>query len=292
MYKTYPSKILLAGEYTILMGSGALAIPFRSRGMSWKWAKDLKDKSLLDLLNYLKNENSLKDHFRLQMFEEELHAGWYLQSNIPQGYGLGSSGAVCAAVYDRYRSEEDKTPEEVHQIFKSMEAFFHGRSSGIDPMVSYYNSAVQITSDRLLILNDFQMSLPSKLNMVLLDSGIRRNTRELVGGFKAQLDSKEYEQTLKIIAETNQLLIKSLLEGNRELISESWMEISRMSIEAFSDMIPQNVLAFWKQGLLEESFYCKLCGAGGGGYFLVHCLDRAKMQDVCAKYQLTLIDLD
>jgi mevalonate kinase len=51
--------------------------------------------------------------------------------SIPQGYGVGSSGALVAAIYDRYAQDkivlENLTREKLLQlknIFSQMESFF------------------------------------------------------------------------------------------------------------------------------------------------------------------------
>jgi mevalonate kinase len=54
---------------------------------------------------------------------------------VPQGYGVGSSGALVAAIYDRYAQDkitvlENLTREKLLQlknIFSQMESFFHGK---------------------------------------------------------------------------------------------------------------------------------------------------------------------
>jgi mevalonate kinase len=56
----------------------------------------------------------------------------YFDSTIPQGYGVGSSGALVAAIYDKYAQDkitvlENLTREKLLQlknIFSQMESFF------------------------------------------------------------------------------------------------------------------------------------------------------------------------
>ena len=71
--------------------------------------------------------------------------GLYFESSIPQSYGIGSSGALCAAIYARYTTElippsgsiTQKDIKELRHIFSGIESFFHGKSSGIDPLSCY-----------------------------------------------------------------------------------------------------------------------------------------------------------
>ena len=74
--------------------------------------------------------------------------GLYFDSSIPQGYGVGSSGALVAAIYDKYASDKITVLEnltrdkllKLKSIFSMMESFFHGKSSGLDPLNSYLSS--------------------------------------------------------------------------------------------------------------------------------------------------------
>ena len=40
--------------------------------------------------------------FDFDKLDSDLQNGMYFDSSIPQGYGVGSSGALVAAFYDRY----------------------------------------------------------------------------------------------------------------------------------------------------------------------------------------------
>ena len=65
----------------------------------------------------------------------------YFDSSIPQGYGIGSSGALVASIYDQYALDkitvlENLTKEKLQHlktVFAAMESFFHGKSSGLRP---------------------------------------------------------------------------------------------------------------------------------------------------------------
>ena len=52
--------------------------------------------------------------------------GLYFESTIPQGFGIGSSGALCAAIYDRY--SKNPVPNDRHinskQILKLRQLFY------------------------------------------------------------------------------------------------------------------------------------------------------------------------
>ena len=51
-------------------------------------------------MKYLKNLNRNLVEFNWGKLDNDIKENLYFNSNIPQGYGLGSSGALIAAVYE------------------------------------------------------------------------------------------------------------------------------------------------------------------------------------------------
>ena len=128
--ESYPSKILLFGEYSILLGSDALAIPFdRFRG-EWAFMNHhtgtllstarLSNTNLIKFLDYLKHPATAKylAHFPdTDIFEADIKKGLYFNSNIPESSGFGASGALVAAVLKRY---ETARTEDIGELRKSL----------------------------------------------------------------------------------------------------------------------------------------------------------------------------
>ena len=109
---TWPAKLLLFGEYSILLGSQALSMPFGAFGARFRHITPDQDgqaeatESNRQLGELFENLVASRDYFGtfldLERFATDISSGIYLDSTIPQRYGMGSSGAVCAAVYGRY----------------------------------------------------------------------------------------------------------------------------------------------------------------------------------------------
>ena len=81
MRNFYPGKILLYGEYSIVLKNKALAIPLNSQGGSWDRANAADNKSLYGWLEYLKNLPNAGD-YHLMPFEEDLTNGLFFKSTI------------------------------------------------------------------------------------------------------------------------------------------------------------------------------------------------------------------
>ena len=152
------SKILLFGEYGIIKDSKGLSIPYNFYNGALKVDEhptleaQKSNESLKRFVTYLKGLDKELVAFDIETLQNDVDAGMYFDSSIPQGYGVGSSGALVAAIYDKYASNkitvlENLTREKLLKlktIFSEMESFFHGKSSGLDPLNSYLSITILI----------------------------------------------------------------------------------------------------------------------------------------------------
>ena len=180
--KHYPGKLLLFGEHILLVGAPALAVPVNAFGGHWAWAKTPEQSRLKAFSDYL----STKTPFGLAL-GEALRQGLYFESNIPEGYGLGSSGALCAAVYDRFAATKTQDLAELKAIFAEMESFFHGNSSGIDPLTVYIGAPLLI-EEKTRVTQVAQRPWAETPVVFLIDSKLPRQTGPLVQWFLAQYE--------------------------------------------------------------------------------------------------------
>jgi mevalonate kinase len=283
----YPSKILLFGEYTILLNSSAIAIPFRRFFGVWDFMGFKSDDypietfhsnmDLKDFLAYLKQvevKKQLEYPLDIDKFENDLENHLYFKSNIPKGYGLGSSGALTAAIFDRYAKIRKGYGDilRLRNCMSRLESYFHGISSGIDPLVSYLNSPVLIKSN-----NNIE-SLISPIEKILQNYGFflvvsQQNvkTNSLVNYFNDKCKSDvEYLNIIKnqYIPLNNECV--NILTGldNTKNFFFIIQNITRFQLVLFNEMIPGNLISLINYGLENRLFYLKLCGSGGGGYFM------------------------
>ena len=141
--KRYHGKLILFGEYSMIFGSEALLIPYYSAFGEWSSVINRpSERGFESNASIRKFYDYLRDHeeFRildLRRFDMELNAGLFFDSTIPLGYGVGSSGALVAAIYDRYKLIEINDIPKLKEFLAKMESFFHGSSSGMDPLQCY-----------------------------------------------------------------------------------------------------------------------------------------------------------
>lgn len=265
MNKQFPAKLLLFGEYTIINGSAALAMPLKKYTGRWLEKKG-KGKENNDLVPFFVHLKTLPDA-DTKLLDEAIRKGWVFESSIPLGYGLGSSGALSAAAYDSFFVKEDKSPLDLIDLKNTLgtiESYFHGQSSGLDPLTSYTQKAILIKNGLTQIAPPF--ALPNALH--LYDSQMSREGRPLIAHYLESIKTnKAFVKANEQLKELNGLIIDELL--NSQDINETFIKISQLQFQYFKPMIPESIAKRWQKGLAEERYYMKLSGAGGGGYFLV-----------------------
>jgi mevalonate kinase len=277
--KTYKAKMLLFGEYSVINGSDALAMPTGLFSGTWDFNREeAKSQDILyDFHAYLCGLEFEKANYLQSSFKEDLDQGLVFNSSIPIGYGVGSSGAVCAAIFDQYY-QKDSTIDRLtlKNILGRMENFFHGSSSGLDPLICYLDQAILIQRGELEVLE-----LPennSAYHFFLLDTGIPRRTAPLVQLYLEKYQSdKEFQKLIEEkLSAFNNLAIRQYLDGEYEALFHTFHEISDFQRVYFKEMIPENCRGVWQQGLDTDLFKIKLCGAGGGGFLMGMTNDLAQ----------------
>jgi len=268
IHKTYPSKLLLFGEYTVTQGSAAMALPLSAYGGHWQLNSSNTSslEGLLRLYNYLVENDSGQSLIDKEAFKIAINDGWIFNSNIPQGYGLGSSGALVAAVYDAFAHNKSDNLSWLKDQLAYLENAFHGNSSGIDPLVSYTDSLIIIESHGNIRI---EKKPNTNFKLFLLDSGVSRSTAPLVDVFKNKMSHLTgfYEKIQELIS-INEKAIQAYLDENTMDLWNHFLDISHIQWSHFQEMILPDWHSIWKEGLSNKEYAIKICGAGGGGMIL------------------------
>ena len=299
------SKILLFGEYGIIKDSKGLSIPYNFYNGALKTEKNLTDQakqsnnSLKRFAYYLANINKDLVTFDIAALNADVENGMYFDSSIPQGYGVGSSGALVAAIYDKYAEDkitvlENLTREKLLKlkaIFSEMESFFHGKSSGLDPLNSYLSLPILINSKENIEATGIPtQSTDGKGAVFLLDSGVVGETAPMVSIFMENMKQEGFRKMLKdqFIKHTD-ACVDDFLKGDIKSLFKNTKQLSKVVLNHFKPMIPAQFHDLWKQGLETNDYYLKLCGSGGGGYILGFAPDFNKAQQALKDYKLEVV---
>ena len=299
------SKILLFGEYGIIKNSKGLSIPYNFYKGGLKIgdinSNSVKrsNQSLCLFRNYLKQIDALIVVFDFKKMNRDLLEGMYFDSTIPQGYGVGSSGALVAAFYDRYAVNkytilENLTRDKIlklKNIFSNMESYFHGKSSGLDPLNSYLSLPILIHSKNEIETTGIPLqSSNGKGAVFLLDSGESSETAPMVDIFFKSMKNKNFNKMIKEdFIKTTDSCVDNFLAGDFKSLFSDTKKLSQIVFENFKPMIPQNFHKIWKTGIESNDYFLKLCGSGGGGYILGFSEDFEKAKSALKNYKLEVV---
>ncbi len=285
------AKILLFGEYGIIEDSQGLTVPYSFYKGALKFSgleSDFEKKSNISLQkysDYLKNLE-LPENFKLDIprFQKDIKDGLFFDSNIPQGYGVGSSGALVASIFEKY-SVKKYSPENISKnelkdlkkIFGELESYFHGKSSGIDPLICYMNLPILIENRENVDKVSIPESEEGKGAIFLIDSGITGETGPMVQIFFEKMKTEGFRKTLKEeFIRYNNACIEAFLKKEMNPLFRNLKNLSVWAYENFKPMIPESIYKIWKKGIDTNVYYLKLCGSGGGGYILGFTKDYKK----------------
>lgn len=309
------SKILLFGEYGIIKDSKGLSIPYNFYNGALKMPGNHSDGSSTEMMANEKSNLALKRFarylgnlgkktpqlvtFDLDALEDDVEKGMYFDSSIPQGYGVGSSGALVAAVYDKYALDkitvlETLTREKLlklKNIFGEMESFFHGKSSGLDPLNSYLSLPLLINSKD----NIEPAGIPSQTKygkgaVFLLDSGSVGETAPMIHIFMENMKKEGFRKMLKHkFTKHTDACVEDFLKGDVKSLFGNIKQLSHVVLDNFKPMIPKQFHKVWKHGIETNAYYLKLCGSGGGGYILGFTEDLPKAEKALKDYRLEVV---
>jgi mevalonate kinase len=299
------SKILLFGEYGIIKDSKGLSIPFNyfkgglKVGDSKNENQKISNQNLKKFRDYLLKINTDIVKFDHEKFDIDLVNGMYFDSSIPQGYCVGSSGAIVAAIYDRYALSkitvlENLTKQKIlvlKNIFSEMESFFHGKSSGLDPLNSYLSLPILIHSkDEVETTGIPSQDSIGKGAVFLLDSGKSSDTAPMVEIFFKLMENKKYKRMIndEFIKITDSC-VEDFLNANFNSLFKHIKILSKLVLKNFKPMIPKDFHNVWAKGIESDEYFLKLCGSGGGGYILGFAKDYNKAKKSLSNYNLEVV---
>ena len=291
MRDRYYSKVILFGEYSMIFDATALMIPLKRFSAQWQFplsrnkaASMTSNQSLKRFCQYLSENETLSNLFDLKAFDNDLSQGLFLASNVPSGYGLGSSGTLVSAVYDRYAIQKSEDYLQLKSLFGQMESYFHGSSSGIDPLQCYLGQPFKITPQGVELLSDD--FLKKDIHICLIDTKIKSNTKPLVNHFKAQRENPEFLnrfQSEYVPCVTD--CIDTMTQGDKASFFNALKQLTKGQLEFLQPMITDNTLNLFAA---EHDFHfgVKISGSGGGGYVLGFTDDKGKTSALLKDFEV------
>lgn len=266
---------MLAGEYSVIAGSEALTLPFRKFHASLAGpghgGEDGKESNatlarLNDYLRSLPAGSFIAEH-DTGLLSRAVRDGMYISSSIPQGYGVGSSGAVTALIYDQFFSgHETLNLLQQRQDLSLIESFFHGKSSGVDALTCYRETPLHfLPGGEIIVPKKQPLEDAGEYVYFLLDSEVVLETGPLVSLFIEKMKEQEFSRIVKEdLSNLVHKYIGALTGGNTADPALLFRAISDLQWNHFRPMIPGNIEDAWIEGQVSNLYYLKLNGSGGG----------------------------
>ena len=177
-------KLILLGEHFVVHAAPALAIPLR--GLATTVRVHSADGGALRLhSDVLPEARTLAESLlraACQRLGLDAEQPWIVQveSDIPVGFGLGSSAAFCVALTGALAKaagqplELEALNEHAHEL----ERIVHGNPSGIDNTVATFGAALEYRRGA----DPRHLEVPPSLRLVVASSGAPGSTKEAVAG--------------------------------------------------------------------------------------------------------------
>lgn len=185
-----------------------------------------------------------------------------IESQVPDGEGLGSSAASCVAMVGALQSlffKEDRS--KIFEVAAQAERIIHKNSSGADCYASTFGGILHYKPTS----GHKRISIKKKLLFMICTTGIKHKTRNLVSRVKRMKENNPAafiglaERAKNICSEAKRAMMLGdhrtlgmLLTENHDLLKK--LNVSHPKLDELIDICTDN-----------GALGCKLTGAGGGG---------------------------
>ena len=172
-----------------------------------------------------------------------------------------------------------------------MEAYFHGESSGLDPLNSYLSLPILIQSKNKIKTTGIPSQIKSGKGAVfLIDSGESSQTAPMIEIFFNSMKNKKFNRIMREeFIKISDSCVENFLEANFKALFIDIKKLSSVVFKNFKPMIPSDFHEIWKKGIETNDYFLKLCGSGGGGYILGFTLDIEKAKSVLKGLKLEVV---
>ena len=274
------AKTILFGEHAVVYDEPAIAVPItNTRTIAIIQNNNKPFRIISEKIHLNKSFDELIPGSGLQVLltkimgffglEELPRAVLRIRSDIPIASGLGSGAALSVAIIRAFANYYDRIlpVETVNKIAYEVEKVYHGTPSGIDNTTIAYEQAIIFSrSSGFSPLN----ADIGKLNLLVIDSGIRSRTIDVVSDVRANFSQNEpYIREIGALVRSSVEFLKTgdaaeigrMMNENQQLLRK--IDVSRPELDEIIEM-----------GLSHGALGGKLTGAGRGGNILVLARDK------------------
>lgn len=267
-----PGKLILMGEHAVVYGHPALAMAV-DRGLTVH---------LEERTGPTRLDQAWIDDDRLQSALDAVlpadGVGVKIESSLPIGRGMGSSGALAVALAkaELTRRGEPLIFDAIDSSAFAVERIFHGSPSGIDHTVSMRGGTLRY--QRTEHGPTFETVTLPPLPLVVIDSGHAGSTAEMVA--KVTANRPKNDPYLKQIGALLDATMPALKSGDWNAVGQAWHENHWLlrAIGVSTPALDHIVRVAEDSGATGA----KLAGAGGGGVVIALAPNPSSLLDAAA----------
>ncbi len=279
VYTRVPAKVILMGEHFVVHGSRAISIAI-DKFLYGRLDDDgegiirISGGGLDKEIHYSVATDPIAKYYRylLEEFNVERPPTINLEFEFPISAGLGSSAAISAAIPTlliKWMYLRDPSREELYNYGAFLERLIHGNPSGIDLTTVVEGGALLYKrGDGVL---ERVSSLPDGYSLLIIDSGERRVTGELVAKVSNNLGGLPEE------------LRRGVVQLVDTIVARGWVSIVEGAGEKLADLLRSNHYLLKYVGVYTPRINMiinelsevgvdavKVTGAGGGGCIIAY----------------------
>jgi mevalonate kinase len=172
-----------------------------------------------------------------------------------------------------------------------LESFFHGTSSGLDPLSIILNEPILYKNHKEVLATQLPTKDEAGKNVVfLLNTGIARSTLGMMNRFnllyKDPVFRDKFNNELVKITDDS---INNFLNNQTAQFYQNLGKLSQFQLDEMSYLIPTPFEKLAKQGLENGDYFLKICGAGGGGFMLGFTENWDKTNELLKEFKPEMI---
>jgi len=281
-----PAKVILAGEHSVVYGKPALVTALDkilnfslSENQFFNQKDDRNIRKIVELIeknviHYLK-ENKILHQKKKYFFK--------INSEIPIGFGLGSSAALSVAAtacFLKFFTGKNFPKDIVNNLAYKSEAFFHQNPSGVDNTASCFGGLIYYRKEFEFLKNTsfLDFKIPKNFSLYLINSGKpKEKTKEIIQMVykKYQKNNPLFENIFSDMEKITKKMVLSIKNADKNLFQQSLLDN-----EIFLEIL--DVVSLKTKKLLQKlsSFGIgKITGAGGkkeGSGFILFFAQKEK----------------